>query len=486
MVIPEPIPNWIAGDQDLSSSENRFKKINPADGKYLHEVIRSNADDVASAVSAATQAQNDWAEKTAVQRGMILHDLVQLMDKYKVELAECIAKETGRSLKDARAEVTGAINLGLFFCGEGQRLEGRTIASGVSNRHSIIIRQAVGVAALIVSANTPIANIAWKVFPALICGNAVVLKAAEDAPAIAWCFGWLAHETGLPPGVINIIQGYGPEAGSMLTKHKEVGVISFTGSREVGYLVLAAAAPRMARVSLELGGKNPLVVCDDADINQAVHWALLSAFSLAGQRCAAASRIIIFNSVYDRFRELFIEAAGKLKVGLSDTDDFGPLITKRALEKVQNNIEIAKEAGAVVTGGNILKGASYEGGYYMEPAVIEGLPNSHEVSRTELFGPVTNLYKADNFRDALRLTNDSPFGLTAAVHTKNLDRALRFSQLAQAGMVMINAGTFGSEPHMPFGGLKESGNGTREPGIEALDVYSNKKNIVVNINTEIC
>ena len=232
---------------------------------------------------------------------------------------------------DAYGETNGAIQLGLFFASEGQRLYGRTTTSGITNRYAITVRQPVGVAGLIVPANTPIANIAWKVFPVLICGNSAVLKAAEDTPATAWIFGQIAHQAGIPESVLNIIQGYGEEAGSPLVNHHDVGVISFTGSTKVGRIVQRIAGERFARVSLELGGKNPLVVCDDADLVNAIKWTLLSAFSNAGQRCASGSRIIIFDSIYDQFRDILVKRTKDLKVGSGDEDDFGPVINERQL-----------------------------------------------------------------------------------------------------------------------------------------------------------
>jgi aldehyde dehydrogenase (NAD+) len=349
----------------------------------------------------------------------------------------------------------------------------------------MVVRQPLGVAGLIIAANTPIANVAWKIFPALICGNAAVLKAAEDTPATAWIVGRIAKEVGLPPGVLNIIQGYGEEAGAPLVASPEVDVISFTGSTEVGRQIAEVAARRLAKVSLELGGKNPLVVCDDADLENAANWVLLSAFSNAGQRCASGSRIIIFDSIYEKFRTMLVERTEKLKVGPGDDDDFGPVINEVQLTNMLSAVERAREEGAIVlTGGHRLTDPEHVDGFYMAPTILENIGSQDEISTKEIFGPITCLYRVQDFAEALRLANDSPYGLTACIHTRSIHRAIEFSQKIQAGVAMVNGGTYGSEPHMPFGGLKQSGNGTREPGTEALDVYSELKDICINIDTE--
>lgn len=338
-------------------------------------------------------------------------------------------------------------------------------------------------AGLIIAANTPIANVAWKVFPALICGNAAVLKAAEDTPLTAYLFAELTREAGLPAGVLNVVQGYGAEAGEPLVLHSDVAVLSFTGSTAVGRRIAELAGKRLAKVSLELGGKNPLVVCDDADLGQAVKWTLLSAFSNAGQRCAAASRIIVFDDVYTIFREKLLDAVARLRVGPNDDDDFGPVINERQLNNLLSAVQHAAQQGALVSAGGMrLPGSAHQAGYYLAPTVIEQVRVDDEISLNELFGPITCLYRARDFSDALAQANASPYGLTACIHTGNLHRALEFVHKVQAGVAVVNGGTYGSEPHMPFGGAKQSGNGSREPGTEALDIYSQIKDIYLNVD----
>jgi aldehyde dehydrogenase (NAD+) len=414
-----------------------------------------------------------------------LFEVAACMRQDRKRIADIVARETGMAPAAALGETGGAIAQGEFMAGEGRRFYGRTSTSAVPNKYAMTIRQPLGIAGLIIAANTPIANVAWKVFPALICGNAVVLKAAEDTPATAWYFTKIAHEAGLPEGVLNTVQGRGQEAGAPLVAHPAVDVVSFTGSTRVGREIAAVAGKRLAKVSLELGGKNPLIVCDDADLESAAKWVLLSAFSNAGQRCAAAGRIIIFDAVYERFRQMLVERTRALRVGPTDEDDLGPVINEKQLDNMLAAVERARKDGAdVLTGGHRLMDAEHAGGFYMAPTLIENADPQAEISITELFGPITCLYRVQGFREALRLADDSPYGLTACIHTLSVHRATEFSRKIRAGVAVINAGTFGSEPHMPFGGLRQSGNGTREPGSEALDVYSDLKNIITNVEPQ--
>ena len=477
------IPNWIGGEERGALSGEWFDKLNPAKGELIYKAARSSSADVDNAVASAKNAQPRWAETPAVARGEMLLNIAMALKQNREAVAEVVAAETGKSPKDALGETNGAIALGVFMAGEGQRLYGRTTTSGAVNKYAMTIRQPVGVAGLIIAANTPIANVAWKVFPALICGNAAVLKAAEDTPATAWLFSKIAHEAGLPAGVLNLVNGFGPEAGAPLVAHRDVGVISFTGSTAVGRTIAVDAGKRLAKISLELGGKNPLVVCDDADLENAVKWVLLSAFSNAGQRCASGSRIIVFDAIYEKFRSMLVEATSRLKVGNGDDDDFGPVINKRQLDNMLAALERAKTAGAVVlTGGHKLDDDKHRQGFYIAPTLVENTGVNDEISTTELFGPIASLYRVSDFAAALECANNSPYGLTACIHTTNVDRAMEFVQKVHSGVAVVNAGTFGSEPHMPFGGVKQSGNGSREPGTEALDIYSNLKDVYITTN----
>jgi len=480
------IPNWINGEECAAVSGQTFDKLSPHSGQKLCQVVRSNENDVTTAIQTARKAQPAWADITPVQRGDMLHDITLAMRNNREELATIVAAETGMSVNAALGEVGGAIALGEFMAGEGRRFYGRTTTSAVPNKYNMTVRQPLGVAGLIIAANTPIANVAWKVFPALLCGNAAVLKAAEDTPATAWYFGRIAHQAGLPPGVLNIIQGYGQEAGGPLVANPYVDVVSFTGSTAVGRQIASVAGQRLAKVSLELGGKNPLVVCDDADLENAAKWVLLSAFSNAGQRCASASRIIIFDSIYDQFRDMLLAGTRKLTLGPADDDDLGPVINEKQLNNMLAAIEQSRKEGTtVLTGGERLMDDYHDGGFYMAPTLIENVDPHSRISTTELFGPIACLYRVSDFAEALQMANDSPYGLTSCIHTRSIHRATEFTQKVQAGVAVVNAGTYGSEPHMPFGGLKQSGNGWREPGTEALDVYSDLKGIFMNIDPEL-
>jgi aldehyde dehydrogenase (NAD+) len=477
--LPPFISNWIDGREQPAVSGLSFPKLSPHDGAVLATVARSGAKDVANAMNAARAAQPAWAAMPPVQRGAVLHAVCNALEARAKDIANVVAAETGKSPKEALGETGGAIALGRFYAGEGQRLYGRTTTSGTPNKYAMTVRQPCGVAALIIAANTPIANVAWKVFPALICGNAAVLKAAEDTPGTAHIFAEIAHDAGLPKGALNVIQGLGLEAGKALVEHDGVDVLSFTGSTAVGKWIAETAGRRLLKVSLELGGKNPFVVCEDADLDHAVKWAMLSAFSNAGQRCAAGSRFIVVDAVYDRFRDLLVAGARHLKVGNADDCDLGPVINERQMTNMLAAVERARAAGAhVLMGGHRIG----DKGCYVAPTVIEGAAHDDEISTCELFGPVASLYRARNYAEALKLANDSPYGLTACIHTASFDRATHFTQSVHAGVAVVNAGTYGSEPHMPFGGVKQSGNGSREPGTEALDIYSELKDIYLNID----
>ena len=470
------VGNVIGGEERGASGGGTFEKLAPATGEVLSLVARSAAEDVAAAVAAAEAAQPAWAARPVEERGRILRRVAQLLERDRERVAAVVSAETGKSPKDAKGETDGAIELGYFIAGEGRRFYGKTMPSATANRSAMTIRQPIGVAGLIIAANTPIANVAWKVFPALLCGNAAVLKASEDAPETANVFARLAAEAGVPDGVLNVLHGFGEEAGQPLVEDPRVAVVSFTGSTAVGRLIARVAGERLAKVCLELGGKNPLVVCDDANLEQAAEAAALSAFSNAGQRCAAGSRLIVFDAVYDHFRELLVDRARAQKVGPDDEHDFGPVINERQLEHMLAAVEQAKAAGAtVVTGGERLD----RPGFYLAPTIVEGAAADSEISCTELFGPITTLHRVEGFEEALEVANASPYGLTAAIWTASIHRGQEFVRRIVAGGVQVNGPTYGFEPHVPFGGQRDSGTGWREPGTEALDVYSDWKTVYV-------
>ncbi len=455
-MIRDTVSNLIDGD--ATGADQWFEKQRPDDGTQLCSAARSGAAEVGAAIAAARRAQTEWAARTTVERGELVREIALALRARREEAAEIVVAETGKPMELALGETDAAIEMGFFVAGEGRRLYGRTTTSAVPNRTVMATRRPVGVAALIVSFNTPLPNYAWKAFPAVFCGNTAVLKPSEHTPASAEFFGRLVNDV-LPPGVLNVVQGLGSEAGPPLVESADVDLVSFTGSASTGRWIQEHAGRRLAKVCLELGGKNALVVCDDADLDRAVEWSLASAFSNAGQRCAAASRLVVFDAVYDEFRDRVVEGARGY--------ESGPVISEESLERILASLDGAP----VLVGGERLD----RPGWWLAPSVVEGVPADAELSRTELFGPVTMLYCVRDLDEAIALVNDSPYGLTSAVHTASLHRALRFADAVQAGVVVVNGGTHGSEPHMGFGGVKQSGTGWREAGVEALDVYTDWK-----------
>jgi alpha-ketoglutaric semialdehyde dehydrogenase len=471
-VIPAHVPNLVGGEERPPANGTWLDKLRPADGTSLCRVARSDAEDAAAAVAAARAAQPEWAARTAVERGNIVRAIAELLRERREEASELVAAETGKSLELARGETDAAIEMGLFVAGEGRRSYGRTTTASMPHRTVLTVRRPIGVAALLISFNTPLPNAAWKAFPSIFCGNGSVLKPSEHAPLSAWWFGRLCLEAGLPPGVLNVVQGLGPEAGMPLVRDPHVDLVSFTGSAATGPAIAEAAGRRLAKTCMELGGKNALVVCDDADLDPAVEWTVASAFSNAGQRCAAASRIVVFDAVYDAFRDRLLAAVERV-------EDVGPVISEASLGRILGAVEAARAAGAGVLAGGGRVGTS---GWHVAPTIVEDVAPDAPVSCEELFGPVAALYRVPDLDAAVALVNDSPYGLTAAIHTASIHRAMRFAEQVAAGVVVVNAGTHGSEPHMGFGGVKRSGTGWKEAGVEALDVYSDTQyvNLVVD------
>ncbi|HVR72966.1 MAG TPA: aldehyde dehydrogenase family protein [Planctomycetota bacterium] len=483
--IPRVIPHWIGGAERPARSGETIEKRDPATGNVQSLLARGRKEDAEDAILAARQAFDAWASTTTVRRGEILRRAAIILEKRREEVASIVARETGKSFKDAFGEAGAAIEMGFFVAGEGRRFYGKTTTSATPGKMALIARQPIGVAGLIIAANTPIANVAWKAFPALLCGNAAVLKASEDIPATAHEFARILEEAGVPAGVFNVLQGLGEEAGAPLVESPGVDLVSFTGSCSVGRRIAETAGRRLAKVCLELGGKNPLIVAGDADLSKAVEGAALAAFSNAGQRCASGSRIIVFEKVYDAFVERFVERARKLRVGTADDDDLGPVINEAQLDGMLRAVERARAAGAkVLVGGGRLGGPAHGSGYYMAPTVLADVELDAEISETELFGPITCVYKVAGFEEAISAANASRFGLTAAIYTQSVDRAMVFLERIRCGVAVVNGPTYGSEPHMPFGGLRGSGNGTREAGTEALDVYSELKTLYINSDRE--
>lgn len=478
---PQHIGHWIADAEEASSSGRTFEKRCPIDDRVVATVARGDDVDVRRAIDVAAAAAESWCRLPAPKRGEILGRAAALLRGREKAFGEIVRTETGKPWKSAVAEVASSSDLAVFMESEGSRFYGKTMTSPIPNRSVRTERAPIGVCAAIMPFNSPLAGVAWKAFPALLCGNAVVAKSHEQTPYTAVAFGALLRDAGLPPGVYNAIQGLGPEVGPPLIADSRVGIVSFTGSVPTGKHIQQAVSTRpvLAKVCLELGGKNPLVVCDDADLTLAAEHAVASAFIDAGQRCAAGSRLIVFDSIYERFCEAFLTRVRAVNIGSGPQDDCGPVISRASLDRLLRAVDGAVRRGArVLAGGHAVDALAP--GYYMAPTVLENVPHDDEVSQQELFGPVTCLYRIANFDEAVAMANATGFGLTGAIHTFNSNRIEQFIARYRAGLVSVNGPTYGAGPHMPFGGVKNSGNGFREPGTEALDVYCEWKTVVVN------
>jgi len=485
----ERFKNYINGEWTDSISGETFENWNPSNIDELIGLFpRSKKEDVDSAVSAALAAFNDWRNVPPPERGKILFEVGRIMELRKKELAAIISRENGKTVDGAMGDVQSGIDMAYFAAGEGRRWYGRTSHSGLRKRFAMTKRYPVGVIGVITSWNMPMAITCWKTFPALVCGNTVVLKSEENTPETAVHFVRIMEEAGLPKGVLNLIHGFGPEAGEALVNHSGVSMVSFTGSSAVGKTIGTNCAKRLAKISLELGGKNAAIVMDDADLDLAADGIVVGAFSVSGQRCSATSRAIVHTKVYDKFLERLVARTSKQKVGpgYDSTSDVTPLISRKQMEKVLGYIERAINAGAkILVGGQQLKGNVYDKGYYIAPTVIVNVAPDMEIAREEVFGPVLAVLKAESYEDAIALHNSAPYGLSASLFTKDVNKAFSFFDDAEAGACYINAPTFGSEPHMPFGGVKISGLGYREAGWAAIEAFSEVKTLYVDFSAKI-
>ncbi len=469
------LENIINGNHITYHESQLLEKFNPSNEELICKFPISDTNTVKFAVEVSENSLLEWSSLTPIARGNFIYEIVQLMKDNRNLLIDFIHLETGKSKKDASGEVDASISQALFFASEGSRFFGKTLTSSIEGKYSYTIRMPLGVVGLIVPANTPLANICWKLFPALICGNTIVLKASEDSPMLSHFFVELIHKSKIPKGVINLLFGDG-NTGNEIVKNTKIKLVSFTGSTEVGKMIVQNSISNLKRLSLELGGKNCMIICDDAKIEEAIHWTILSSFSNAGQRCAAASKILIFDKIYDEFVKKLVEKVQKLKIGINDDCDFGPVINKKQKLRILNFVDQAKNEGAI----NLIENFNVpKKGYFIPPVILENIKIESKINDTEIFGPVIILQKIFSLTEALQIMSQSIYGLTSAIHTTNIDRAIWFANKSKTGVINVNFGTYGSEPHMPFGGFNQSGNGTREPGTEALDVYSELKNISI-------
>jgi aldehyde dehydrogenase (NAD+) len=456
-----------------------FESLNPSTGEVIESFPRSGADDVDRAVATARAAWEDWRLVPAPERGNILFRFAQLLERSKPELSDLMTREMGKVKAEAGGDVQEAIDMSYYMGGEGRRLFGQTTPSELRDKFMMSVRMPVGVVGAITPWNFPIAIPAWKLCPALVCGNTVVLKPAEDTPLLAQRFVDLLYEAGLPEGVVQVVHGFGEEAGDALVRHPDVPVITFTGSRETGVLVTKNAADELKHVHLELGGKNAIIVMDDADLDLAVDGIVWSAFGTAGQRCTAASRVIVQRGVYDALQSKLVAKAEAMRIGAPWEDDtqIGPVINETAVEKIHSYTEIGKDEGAkLLTGGERVEGH----GFYYRPTVFAEVEPTMRIAQEEIFGPTTALIPVDSFEDAVRAANGVQYGLSSSIFTRDVNKAFTAMRDLQTGITYINAGTTGAEVHLPFGGMKGTGNGHREAGQAALDVFTEWKSVYVD------
>jgi alpha-ketoglutaric semialdehyde dehydrogenase len=456
-----------------------FESLNPSTGDVIDTFPRSTADDVERAVASARAAWDDWRLVPAPERGNILFRFAQLLEQRKPELSDLMTREMGKVKAEAGGDVQEAIDMSYYMGGEGRRLFGQTTPSELRDKFMMSVRMPVGVVGAITPWNFPIAIPAWKLCPALVCGNTVVLKPAEDTPLLAQRFVDLLHEAGLPEGVVEIVHGFGEEAGDALVRHPDVPVITFTGSRETGVLVTKNAADELKHVHLELGGKNGIIVMEDADVDLAVDGILWSAFGTAGQRCTAASRVIVHRAVYEELQRKLVAGAEKMRIGAPWEDDtqIGPVINETAVEKIHSYTEIGKGEGAkLLTGGERVEGH----GFYYRPTVFADVDAQMRIAQEEIFGPTTALIPVGSFEEAVHAANSVKYGLSSSIFTRDVNKAFRAMRDLQTGITYINAGTTGAEVHLPFGGMKQTGNGHREAGQAALDVFTEWKSVYVD------
>jgi alpha-ketoglutaric semialdehyde dehydrogenase len=475
--------NFIGGEWVDAVSGETFESTSPATGEVIGTFPKSGPEDVDRAVEAAKRAYEDWRLVPAPARGEILYRFGQLVREHKEELALLMSREMGKVLPEAGGDVQEAIDMSFYMGGEGRRLFGQTTPSELRDKFNMSVRVPIGVIGVITPWNFPIAIPSWKIAPALVCGNTVVFKPATDTPALGERFVELLAEAGVPPGVVNIVHGGGGAVGERLVRHPDVPVITLTGSRETGVAVLKAAAEGLKRVHLELGGKNAIVVLDDADLDLAAEGIIWSAFGTSGQRCTAASRVVVHERVYGALQAKLVAAAERMRLGAGweEDTDVGPVINRAALEKIHSYTRIGQDEGAkLLTGGEIAIDDGLDRGFFYRPTIFGDVEPGMRIAQEEIFGPTTALIPVKDFDEAIRVANGVRFGLSSSIFTRDVNRAFGAMRDLQTGITYVNAGTIGAEVHLPFGGTKETGNGHREAGQAALDVFTEWKALYVD------
>lgn len=479
--------NYIGGKWVDSESGEMFENVNPADTRdIVGRFPLSTSEDVNAAVNAAQEAFDRWRKTPAPKRAELLFRLGEILIRDKETFTSDMTREMGKVLKEAGGDVQEAIDCTYYTAGEGRRLHGFTTPAEMRDKFAMCMRQPVGLCGLITPWNFPMAIPSWKMIPALICGDTVVIKPAEDTPLSTYNLVKACEEAGIPPGVVNLVNGSGDTVGAGMTNHPALRLISFTGSTETGRIVASACAERNAICSLEMGGKNAIIVMDDADIDLAIEGAIWGAFGTSGQRCTASSRLIVHKKVYKQFANKLVEQVKALRVGNgADTrTDVGPVINGDAMEKILGYIEIGRnEDGATLAcGGKRLTRGDNAHGYYIEPTVFTDATRDMRISQEEIFGPVTTVIPAASLDDAIQIANGVRYGLSAAIYTQNVNRAFRAMNELYTGIFYVNASTIGAEVHLPFGGTKATGNGHREAGTQVLDIFSEWKSVYVDFS----
>lgn len=475
--------NFIGGEWVDAASGETFESTSPADGETLGVFPKSGPEDVDRAVEAAKTAFEEWRLVPAPKRGEILFRFAQLIQENKADLADLMSHEMGKVLAEAGGDVQEAIDMCLYMGGEGRRLFGQTTPSELRDKFNMSVRMPIGVVGVITPWNFPIAIPSWKIAPALVAGNTIVFKPATDTPALGERFVELLAEAGIPAGVVNIVHGGGGAVGKRLVAHPDVPVITLTGSRETGVQVLKDAADNLKHVHLELGGKNAVIVMDDADLDLATDGIIWSAFGTTGQRCTAASRVIVHRDVYDALQSKLVAVAEKMRLGpgWEEDTDVGPLINRSALDKVHSYTGIGRDEGAkLLTGGEVASGNGLEDGNFYRPTIFANVEPDMRIAQEEIFGPTTALIPVGSIEEAIRVANGVKYGLSSSIFTRDVNRAFRAMRDLDTGITYINAGTIGAEVHLPFGGTKDTGNGHREAGQAALDVFTEWKSIYVD------
>lgn len=483
MAQPQKYLNFIGGRWVPAKSGKTFPDTNPARSDEVIALFpESGTEDINSAVQAAEQAFPEWRLVPPPKRGEMILKAALLLKERKEELARLMTREMGKILRETRGDVQEAIDMALYIAGEGRRLFGRTTTSELRDKFAMSVRMPVGVSGLITPWNFPMAIPAWKIFPALLCGNTVVFKPAEDTPLSALKLVEILEEAGLPEGVLNLVHG-GPRTGEAIVRHPKIRLISFTGSCEVGRFIGEQCGRMLKRCALEMGGKNAQVVMEDADLNLALEGALWGAFGTTGQRCTATSRIFVQEKIFNEFKNKFIERAQKVKIGdgLKEGVEMGPLINEAQRERVHGYVEVGKKEGAKLEiGGRPVDGKDFEKGFFYETTVFTDVNPKMRIAQEEIFGPVTGLIPFKRFEDAVQRVNDSPYGLSSSLYSRDVNFAMKAIRDLEAGITYINGPTIGAEVHLPFGGVKNTGNGHREAGESAIDLFSEWKSVFVD------